>query len=274
MFNLWRAECYKLRKSKSLLVCALVIVGVIFMMYGMLTVADRIANGDWENGTAGVVVSQPGEEELSFSLKEMNAADVLQQMFSGDLMALVLACFVSVFIAAEYGSGAVKNIVGKGYSRGTIFLARYLAVVVGMILLLAFGAAADLAGALIVLGKDAFYVGVWKDMGAYMGMQLFICAGLGAVFALVADIGRGMAAAITMCIGTVILPELLMGVLDMAFARMGFQPSQYWLVSMCERCPVGGMEAGDAAKTVGIALCWIAAALAVGIWHFKKTDIK
>lgn len=274
MFNLWKAECYKLTKSKNLLICALTIMGVICLLYGMLTVADKIANGDMENGTAGVVVSQSGQEDITFSLMEMNAADVLQQLFSGDLMALVLACFSSIMVAGEYGSGAIKNIVGKGYPRGTIYLARYLSIALGTVLLLIFGAAVNMAGAAVVLGKDAFYTGVWRDVSAYMGLQFLICIALSAVFTLVAEIGRNMAAAITMCIGTVIIPELLAGVLDMLFNRTGFQPSGYWLISMCESCPVSGLEAGFAGRTVGIALAWIVAALAVGVWHFRKADIK
>lgn len=272
MINLLKAECYKLGRSKNLLICALAIMGVVIMLCSVLIVADKIANGDMENGTAGVVVTQEGG--LSFSLSEINAVYMLQQLFSGDLMAIVLACFASIIVAKEYASGAIKNIVGKGYSRATVYLARYLAIALGTVLLLFFGAAVNLTGAAVVLGKGAFYAGVWKDVAAYMGLQLVICMAMTAVFALVAEIGRGIAAAIIMCIATVIVPELLIGGLDMALIHTGVRPSQYWLISMCESCPAGGFEAGYVGRTVGIAALWLVAATAAGIWHFRKADIK
>lgn len=273
MFNLLRAECYKLQRSKNLLGCALAIVGMCVMMYGMLVVADQILNGELANGTGGVFVGQSGDE-IPFSLEEMGAMDMLQQLFAGNFMPIVMACFTSIVVAREYGSGAIKNIVGKGYSRPAIFLARFLTIVFGMAVLLLFGLAVSLAGALVVFGKGAFYAGIWKDVGIYMGLQFAICAAMGAVFVLVAEVGRGMAISITMSICVTLIPTLLFGGADMIFIRSDFKPSEYWLMNLCESCPVTGFEAGYIGKTLTVAAVWTVAALAAGVWHFKKADIK
>lgn len=274
MFNLLRAECYKLRKSKNLLICALVVVGMTFLIYGMLMTADKIINGDMENGTAGVIVSDSGEDDISFSMEETNAADVLQQFFSGNFMEILLACFASIIIVNEYGSGAIKNIVGKGYSRESIFLARFLSVAFGTVLLLLLGVAANLAGAAIVIGKGAFYPGVWKDMGIYTGLQAVMCISMSSIYALIAEIERNTAGAISTNIGIVVLSSLLAGGLDMVFARWGFKASEYWPMSISESCPISGFEAGGVSRSVVVSLLWIAVALAAGIWHFQKADIK
>lgn len=274
MFNLLRAECYKLRKGKNLLICALVIVGLTFLLYGLLMTADKIASGDMENGTAGVYVSDIGEDDIDFSLEEMRVTDLFQQFFSGNFMEILLACFASIVIAGEYGNGTIKNIVGKGYSRGTIFLARFLSVALGTVLLLLLSMAANLVGAAVILGKSAFYSGVWKDMGVFMGLQTALCIAISAIYALAAEILRSTAGAISMCIGMAALSSPLVGGLDMVLARWGVRASEYWPMSISEACPISGLGAGFVGRVLVISLLWAGAALAAGIWHFRKADIK
>ena len=127
MSNLLSAELYKLRKGKSLFLGLLVVAGLVLLLYISLLMVDRIKSGEMGNGTGGVIVfesseTMTGELGAESMMQEVGIAGVLQQIFSGHFSGLILAVIVSIFVVKEYGTGAIKNLVRKGYSRITIFL--------------------------------------------------------------------------------------------------------------------------------------------------------
>ena len=66
------------------------------------------------------------------------------------------AVFAAIFVIGEYINGAAKNIVGKGYARWQIFLAKYIVVMASAVLqLLVLSAVAIICGA-VVEGTEQF----------------------------------------------------------------------------------------------------------------------
>ena len=45
MFNLLSGEFYKLKKSKSLLVCCVITAVFVLVLYGMLMIVDKVRRG-------------------------------------------------------------------------------------------------------------------------------------------------------------------------------------------------------------------------------------
>lgn len=277
MINLLHAECCKLKKSRSFLGCAIAIVCLVIMVFLMLTIAQKIQNGEIENGTAGVIVTQgdqPIEEANGAIFEELGVLEILQQMFSGDFMALVIAIFCGIFIASEYGCGTFKNIVGKGYSRSSIYLSRLIAAIAAVILLILFGMVINLLCGIIFIGPEGFAGTFWKDLAVYMGLQIVIGSALTTVFVLIGEVCRNLGGSISLGIAVAVFSMLLTGALDMIFTHTDFTPSEYWLMDMSTRCPVTGFETDYVIKTILISAVWLAAAAAVGMWHFCRADIK
>lgn len=277
MINLLHAECCKLKKSRSFLGCAIAIVCLVIMVFLMLTVAQKIQNGEIENGTAGVIVTQgdqPIEEASGAIFEELGVLEILQQMFSGDFMALIIAIFCSIFVASEYGNGTFKNIVGKGYSRSSIYLSRLIAAIVAVILLILFGMVINLLCGIIFIGPEGFTGTFWKDLAVYMGLQIVIGSALTTVFVLIGEVCRNLGGSISIGIAVAVFSMLLTGALDMIFTHTDFTPSEYWLMDMSVRCPVTGFETDYVIKTILISAVWLAAAAVTGMWHFRRADIK
>ncbi len=273
MFNLLSAECFKLRKSKNLYICCSVVVFFIIFIYGMLLLAENIQSGNVQNGTGGVYVTQEATTE-GLIMENLNVLDFYQQLFTGEFISILLAIFVSILVVEEFKSGAIKNVVGKGYARETVFLAKFFSAAIGVALLLLVSAVVTILAGLFFLGEHALYPGILADFGSFFGLQLWMSVALSAVFVLISEIGRNVAAAISAGIGVVIVSGMLFSGLDMLFKGSGFHPSEYWLICMSELCPAGGFETGYVVKTVVVSLLWIAVALAAGIWHFKRADVK
>ena len=187
MFNLLSAEFYKLRKGKALFVGLLIVAALVVMLYVSLMMIDKINSGEISNGTGGVIVFENGETvagELGTEsmMQKIGIDGVLQQIFSGHFVGLILAVIVSIFVVREFGTGAIKNLVGKGYSRSTIFLSKLLSTVV---LSMVFQVAAAMISILIgipFLGSEGLSIINWTDIAIQgcrfcleLRLQGFLC---------------------------------------------------------------------------------------------------
>lgn len=278
MINLLHAECCKLKKSKTFFGCAIAILCLVIMIFGMLKLAEKIQSGEIENGTGGVTVSKDevpiDDADSGLIFEEIGMIDIQQQMFSGDFMAIIIAVFGGIFAVSEYGYGTFKNIAGKGYSRGAIYLSRLITAIAAVAVLTLFGMAAILLCGVVFVGPDGFTGAFWKDLAAYMGLQLVIGSALTAVFVLIGELCRNLAGSISIGIAVAIVSSLLSSALDMIFIHTDFRPSEYWLMDMSHNCPTTGFEGGYVIKTVLVSAVWLAIAAAAGMWHFQKADIK
>lgn len=272
MLRLCSAEIYKLKKSKIFYICTAVTAGFVLLMYLMLSLASKIQSGDIENGTGGVVVT--GDASFSSVWEEIRIMDMLPQLFSGNLIVCMLAVFVSIFVIGEYSSGMIKNIVGKGCPRAAVYISKLLMSVLGSAAITLTGVIAMFFFSFLFIGKHAFEGAPWRDICLYTGQQLFMMTALSAIYVLIAEITRNYAAGISAGIGICILPLLFVGGLDILFAGSGIVPSQLWIISRSIECPPAGPAASYLTQTAFVSVFWFAAAAALGLWHFYKTDIK
>lgn len=249
MINLLSAEWYKLVRSKSFYICIGVVVGVVALMYGMLGLVED-------------------------SMEELGMMELTCQIFSGDLMPCVLAIFVSIFVTGEYGSGMMKNVVGKGRERWKIFLSKLIVTELAVIPLVLAGIGAGLLGGLWFKGSGAFTGDFWKNLGVHVGLQLLMEIALAGVFVLSSDLCRNYAAGISLGIGISAFPMLIMEGADLWLKKRTISIADFWLVNRSVHCPYEGFTAGYILETFLVALFWLVLSAGLGIWHFSRADIK
>lgn len=277
MFRLLNAELYKLRKSKSLIICIMVTAGFVFLMYGTMLLVDNIQQGKIENGTAGVMVMKNGTEATptdSSIWDEIGVMDMMQQVFSGDVITTILAIFISIFVIREYGSGMMKNIAGKGFPRSSIYLSKLFASALAAVCMALIGMIGTLLAGRIFIGAGAFAGDFWKNLLIYGALELLMLLSLASIFVCIGEMVRNLAGGISIGIGIAVLPDLLLNVIDMQFAGSATTPSAYWLVTRMSHCPFEGFTAGYAAETMLVAALWFLLSTGLGIWHFYRSDIK
>ncbi len=275
MFRLLDAEFYKLRKSKSFYISILTITGFILLMYSILFAIQNVNVTHSQPDSPGITVSAgktPAGTE-SVSPEKITIMEILGQVFSGNLVSSVLAIYVSVFIIYEYSSGMIRNIAGKGHPRPLIFLSRLTAAVVSSLVITCAGIVAAIAFGILFIGTDALNGIFWPDLWTFTGLQLLLTAALGAIYALVSEICRNIAAGIAFSIGTAIIPTLILTGADLLCKDSGFTPSLFWPVSRSYTCPLTGFTTGYMINTALVAGFWLILTAVAGCWHFSHKDI-
>ncbi|MDE6608204.1 MAG: ABC transporter permease [Lachnospiraceae bacterium] len=278
MFNLLKGEFYKLFKSKALYVSCLVAVISVIFVYGMLIVASKIQSGEIDNGSAGVYVTgeEMGESGVSI-MEEMTILDVLQQLF-GNFGTFFIAVLVPILVVGEYTSGAIKNVVGKGYARWKIFASKYISSVIASILLMLL--------MVIVTVLCGYFVGKGQEINAtfflelfcFAGIQLCIGAALSGVVITIGELSRSLGVGIAISFGSVVFSTLITAGLDLlvhfVLPESDFKFSAYWLVDLIMECPLRNIETGFIVRALAVSAAWIVIAAGIGGFHFKKADIK
>lgn len=274
MLNLLSGEFLKLRKAKSFYVCCILMVVLTFWIYGMLMIAEKINQGEIDNGTVGVTVSEEKMEETEGSIKEaIGMLDVYQQV-ACKLAALVTIVFTSIFVISEFGNGAVKNLAGKGYGRGRIFLAKYLVVEIASAVLFLICAASVFIGGCIFYGTGEIGGAFLKNYLVYTLFQLVLTMVFNGIIAAVGEVSRSLGIGITAAICILSFSSLFFMGLDLVFHGLGIKPSNYWITELMINCPFTGADIEFVIHFVIASVFWTAAAAGVGLLHFKKADIK
>ncbi len=276
MIRILNAEIYKLKKSKSFYICSIVMICFVLLLYGLLYLADSIQKGTVENGTGGFffVANGEGAKGGATIFESFSLMEALRQIFAGSMLSCMLAIFVSIFVTGEYGSGMIKNVVGKGCSRSAIYLSKLFMAQVASLCIAFAGILPTLLLGRVFLGAQAFDGGFWHDFMIYTGLQLAIMAATSAIFMLVSEVCRTPAAGISINIGMIIFSLLFINGLDVLFAKNGFSLSDIWPIGQTERLPLNGFTSGMVIQNLLVAAAWFLAAASFGVWHFSKTDVK
>lgn len=276
MVNLLSGELYKLRKSKCFLICvALTVVSVVFM-YGMLFLANEIQEGQIENGTAGVVVIEENTESLESEsvFEDTGIIEVLQAVLGG-FVAFIAVVFNAIYVIGEFGHGAIKNVVGKGHSRGKIFIVKYVSCILATVIMLATGAILNLALGCICMGTDSVNGAMLKDYTIYTLLMSGLIVAISSLVIAISEISRNLAVGISIAVCIVGgISSIIFKAIDLLFDRFGVQPSKYWLLNLMQECPVGGFESEIVTRIIVSIVLWTVPAIVIGMCHFGKADIK
>lgn len=278
MFNLLRGEFYKLFKSKALYVFCLVSVISVVFVYGMLIVASKIQSGEISNGSAGVYVSGEKMNESGMPvMEEFTILDVLQQLY-GNFITFFIAVLVPILVVGEYTSGAVKNVVGKGYARWKIFASKYIVSVTASVFLMILMAILTVFCGCFV-GKGQEIGGTFfQELFCFVGIQLCIGTALSGVIIAISEFSRSLGAGIAISFSGVAFSSLITTGLDLlahlVLPDSEFKFSAYWLVDLIMECPIRNIEPAFVVRALVVSGAWIVIAAGLGGFHFKKADIK
>lgn len=277
MLCILHAEGYKLKKSKSFYICSIVMLCFVILLFVMLYFADSIQKGNMENGAGGITITANGTEVESGSVPiwdKVSIMELLQQIFAGSMLSCLIAIFASIFVTGEYGSGMIKNVVGKGCSRASIYLSKLFMTEFASVCIAFVGILSTLLFGRIFLGARAFNGSFWHNFFIYTGIQLVTMVSMTALFMLVSEVCRTVAGGISINIGMIVFSLLFVNGLDLVFANSRFKPSDFWLIGRTERLPLEGFTTGFVIRNLLVAAAWFLASVLLGIWHFQKTDVK
>ncbi len=208
MNKLIKFEFRKLYKSKSFYICLAVCLGLVLL--GGLTTKVIMANVEGE-------VDLPSKYTM------------LQDAISLASVTLIAGIFTALFVCEDDTSGTIKNIYAKGYSRGSVFISKYIASLVA-ILIFTFGSM--LIG--YIFGKSTWpnaTTSIDNLLLDIVGQVLLIMAYHSIFFAISSKLGKTGSSIAFNIVG----PMLVSIVLTMADAFLkleDFKLSSYWIDSL------------------------------------------
>lgn len=208
MSNLIKFEFRKLFKSKSFYICLAVCVGLVLL--GVLTTKVTIENSDGN-------IDLPSKYLM------------LQGAISSANITLVAGIFTALFVCEDEASGTIKNIYAKGYSRGSVFISKYITSLVA-ILIFTFGS---------MLIAYLFGLSTWPDITTsidnlfldIVGQVLLIIAYQSIFFAISSKLGKTGSSIAFNIVGPMFV-SMVLTMADAFFKLEDFKLSAYWIDSL------------------------------------------
>lgn len=275
MINLLRGEFYKLQKSKAFYICGIVIVAIVLLMYGSFNLVNKISQGELENGSYGVVVSGDIQETEGSVWSQIGILDIIQLMFT-NFGSIISAIFVTLFVWKEYAGGAIKNVIGKGYERWKVFGSKYITVIMASMLLQIIMVAVTVLLGSYFIGTDRLNREFFGNLFRYVGMQLLLGVALTSVEIAIIQICRNLGAGMSVSLCLIIFSTFLTMGLDVVFqyCKWSVKASDYWIIDLITNCPTIEISSSFAIRAVISAILWTMLAFGIGMWHFKRADVK
>lgn len=266
MNNLLSAEFFKLFRRKSFYICiAILLVLIVISTYSVKVMSDSGLFSDMDS------------EMLGLDFSDLSAANQLPGVFTdSDTFSLLLAIIISLFICADYSSGAIKNTCSRGYSRWKIYLSKLVTAW--------FAAAVFIVSSAIV--RYLSY-GIFFEFGTMtsdmMSQLLLICVmemlvymALSSIFVFISTLAKNPGGAIAVNISLSIFLALILQLLELlsVFSDSNIKFSKYWLVTVGAEIGHYDIEGDVISRVIIVAAAYLAVFLALGFSLFKKEDIK
>jgi ABC-2 type transport system permease protein len=263
MGNLLRSDFYRLFKSKSFYICTaialLLISGNAFLMewsYRMMAETQNVS----------VALTPLFTDGITYGLK----------MFSGGDVHLFMAIFIAIFITGEYTHGTMKNVVSKGFPKHQIYLSKIITMTAATFIMIFLMFLFGTASAAIVTGKFGTFTGTYVSQILIMvAIELLLHVALTAVFVLVANTIRNNGGVIAInIIGVMSIAPLMYQAAELIF-RNKIKFTQFGLRNNIALFYQSIAPAGeDVLRAILVGLVFFAVTTAIGIFAFKKMDVK
>lgn len=293
MLKAIQAELYKLFKNRTFKVLIFVTVLLSSMTIVMCSpVFDQILSdslGNMPEDQKQIFIEQmetmsdsdeivtPGQLGVHLEAKDImnpTAIEVYHASFGSGVIEILIGILVAALMAKEYSQGTIKNFLAYGKKREEFYLAKFIAIVVGVAIILAVMTILPTIASTIMNGwGQAFEFSQLLGMIKTFIASLIASSAVGALSMVIATLVKSNGATIGITVA------IFIGVPTFAGFLYGIYP---WFDRVYEVLPfynsalATSIKAGngDLLRSVVIALVTIIISLLAGIRIFKAQDIK
>lgn len=242
MGNLLRAELHKLIKQKSLYIC----MGIVILLIAVPILI--FASEDMQNVGTYLFLSS----------------------FSGSGIDMLLPVLISLLLCGDFTSGTVRLMVGRGYSRASIYLSKFILTFAVVL----FAGAISWCTALICISAfldcDVLINGRILLM---LTLQLAAMFAVGVFSFLVAMLTRKSAITIAAGLITPSAGTILITLSDVFLKKVNFKITDYWFFTFLAELSEQSTSNSVLLRCGVVTLIYIAVFFVVGLLAFNKSDI-
>lgn len=303
MKNLISSETYKWMKSKSFKVCTIVGCGLAIFSVIMFLILSIIMDEVNKEMAAELGDDYEASQEMMIEeYKAMGLSDseiaMVTGVYDGEMMLsmsisqtdiqLLIAIFIAIFVAGEFSNGTIKMIVSKGYSRAQIYWSKFISGIISAnIMTVIVVIVTTLLGCIIwgwndpVTGAAASVLDVLK----FLLVQFALNTSLTAMFIGCSMMFRSLGISIAVTIATYSFGGIIFSLMDAIVnglcqvaeydpSKLPFLPSEAWIVQAVANTSTLDLSNHDLIVGLVVSLVYAALFTFIGMWSFKKNDIK
>lgn len=249
MSNMIKFEMRKLFSSKAIYICS----GVVVFIIALTAIIFSASSGS----------AEMGEETYS-------GLYMLITAMSGASMDLVLAVLIPLCICNEFSDGMTKSIVGRGYSRGKLYISKYITSIICTLIL---SIVCWITG--FLLGTIFWGIGKgWSiQLIPIMLSQLIVMLVVSTASFLFAIVIRKTAGAIAMGILMPSVVVLVLSLVDNIIKNSSFQFSDYWISTFLMEISNVSVKTNILSKTSMFSILYILIFLVIGYICLRKSEV-
>lgn len=295
MCRLIKAEIYTLFKSRAFkvlciiaLLSSVMLIGIAKLvtseeflrssMQGMTAEQQDLFIEELKKASSSETSPISSTASIGFSMKSSDlfnptAKEIFNSSFGNRTVEIFLAILVGIMVASEYSSGTIKNKLAYGKRREQYYLAKIIAITVGMAIILAIMVSIATIGSTILFGwGKAFDLNELAYILGIFGSVVVVGATIISLLTLIATLVKSNGA--TIGIGIVVF-FLLPSIIPFLYGRYA------WFDNVFEATPAYNWSvitsitssSSDVLKSVAISLVTLVVTSILGIMVFKKQDI-
>lgn len=293
MLKAIQAELYKLFKNRTFKVLIFVTVLLSSMTIVMCSsVFDQILSdslGNMPEDQKQALIEQmesisesdsvvtPGQLGVHLEAKDImnpTAIEVYHSSFGSGVIEILIGILVAALMAKEYSQGTIKNFLAYGKKREEFYLAKFIAIVVGVAIILAVMTILPTIAVAIMNGWGQAFefsqvLGMIKTFIASLIASSAVATLAMVIATLVKSNGATIGITVAIFIGIPIFAGFLYGIYPW-FDRI-YEVLPFYNSALASSIKAGN---GDLLRSVVISLITISISLFVGIRVFKSQDIK
>lgn len=264
MGALIQSEFYKLGKSKAfyilMAICAALAIAMAFAL----------------KSGAAMAAANPGNADLQDMAKfqsSFGGAWFVGYSLGNGLQAVIIAIFVSIFIAVEFNYGPMKNIISRGFNRTQEYLAKLItSIAAGVSLLVVYMLAGLLTGT-VLWGFDPHGVASLGSLLTLFLTQALLIISYTSIFVFVAMSLRSNGASIGANISIVLMGTFVVEAINLLFhTKINFL--NYWISECIKQLATLNPASADVTRGIIVAVGYTLVASILGCFLFNKQDIK
>ena len=288
-----QAELYKLFKNRTFKVLIFVTVLLSSMTIVMCSpVFDQILSdslGNMPEDQKQIFIEQmetmsdsdeivtPGQLGVHLEAKDImnpTAIEVYHASFGSGVIEILIGILVAALMAKEYSQGTIKNFLAYGKKREEFYLAKFIAIVVGVAIILAVMTILPTIASTIMNGWGQAFefsqlLGMIKTFIASLIASSAVAALAMVIATLVKSNGATIGITVAIFIGVPTFAGFLYGIYPW-FDRL-YEVLPFYNSALASSIKAGN---GDLVRSVVISLITILISLFAGIRVFKSQDIK
>jgi ABC-type transport system involved in multi-copper enzyme maturation permease subunit len=260
MLNLLKADFYKLKKSRTFLICT--VISILLAVFLIVAIHQWLNHDPDENDRYS--------QEIAEMKEEASGIWALEYFLTAEFHLIIIGVFVAIFISSEFGNGTIKNTLSRGAGRVNIFISKFaISSCASLTILFTFMLVILVAGTI----AWGFGTASASELIRMMALQALIIITYTAMFSCISISLRGIGGAIATNIICVTMVSMLLGAIGMLFDST-INIGDYWIGEAASMLATTTPANTDVIKGIFIAFGWGIVSMLVGSMLFKKIDVK